>query len=612
MPHLFLFTIGPVQSFIEQARRTRDLFAGSAILSDLIREGISVIEKDPDGLLIFPVGEGASLPNRFVVRLEGKTDSQIKEIADQCKQAVTSKWQKLSEDAFKKAAFTSIRGNPRHAADAQIEDFLNIHWAAVDITHFASYTEAYIALESRLGSAKNVRQFEQFSYNGLGEQGKKCHLDGERNALFFGVDVKVEKPGFWNADAFKFQHDNPKKNPRVGPTEGLSALGLTKRYYKSGKKDSKFPSTAGIALLEEISALKEMKEGTTALKAWNNFRCEFWNEGEEFDEQLYYAENLTEDYFDKHGLGQLKCKLPKLRQYQARFADKLKTRYYALVLFDGDQMGKWLSGEKLEKGTDREAFHKKFSELLGTFAKTAQQIVSEEQRNGATVYAGGDDFLGFVNIHRLFEVMAKLRKEYKIKIDQKLENEKEEDEKFTFSAGIVIAHYKTPLSEVLKMTRRVEQKAKQQGRRNAFCITTIKHSGEIQETVMKWGKGEATTQNWESLQKMVGYLVPEKDEETAKFSPKFIQSLSTELMELGKSMNPETLEKIVTAESKRLLKRAKASGTSKEMVEGATNTLVEIWSATNDEKLSLEDKVQNFIHALQIIDFFTRKTNARR
>ncbi len=34
--YLFLFTIGPVQSFIAQARKTRDLYAGSAILGEII------------------------------------------------------------------------------------------------------------------------------------------------------------------------------------------------------------------------------------------------------------------------------------------------------------------------------------------------------------------------------------------------------------------------------------------------------------------------------------------------------------------------------------------------------------------------------------------------
>ncbi len=31
--HLFLFTLGPVQSFIAQARKTQDLYAGSETLS---------------------------------------------------------------------------------------------------------------------------------------------------------------------------------------------------------------------------------------------------------------------------------------------------------------------------------------------------------------------------------------------------------------------------------------------------------------------------------------------------------------------------------------------------------------------------------------------------
>ncbi|NPA53826.1 MAG: hypothetical protein GXO21_04085 [Aquificae bacterium] len=36
--YLFIFTITPVQSFIAQARKTRDLHAGSRILSELIKK----------------------------------------------------------------------------------------------------------------------------------------------------------------------------------------------------------------------------------------------------------------------------------------------------------------------------------------------------------------------------------------------------------------------------------------------------------------------------------------------------------------------------------------------------------------------------------------------
>ena len=37
--HLLLVTIGPVQEFIAQARRTRDLWYGSHLLSELARAG---------------------------------------------------------------------------------------------------------------------------------------------------------------------------------------------------------------------------------------------------------------------------------------------------------------------------------------------------------------------------------------------------------------------------------------------------------------------------------------------------------------------------------------------------------------------------------------------
>ena len=55
--YLFIFTIGPVQSFIAQARKTQDLYAGSQLLSDLIRYAVETArQKSAEGEfeLIFP------------------------------------------------------------------------------------------------------------------------------------------------------------------------------------------------------------------------------------------------------------------------------------------------------------------------------------------------------------------------------------------------------------------------------------------------------------------------------------------------------------------------------------------------------------------------------
>lgn len=52
---LFLFTIGPVRSFIARARKTQDLYAGSFLLSHLSDIAINKLNMLTDScVLIFP------------------------------------------------------------------------------------------------------------------------------------------------------------------------------------------------------------------------------------------------------------------------------------------------------------------------------------------------------------------------------------------------------------------------------------------------------------------------------------------------------------------------------------------------------------------------------
>ena len=64
--HLFLFTIGPVQSFIAQARKTQDLYAGSRILSDLIEFALQKVGEEH---IIYPAKTVPSKPNRFIAKV---------------------------------------------------------------------------------------------------------------------------------------------------------------------------------------------------------------------------------------------------------------------------------------------------------------------------------------------------------------------------------------------------------------------------------------------------------------------------------------------------------------------------------------------------------------
>ena len=56
MTFLFIATIGPVQPFIASARRTRDLYVGSTLLSELSKAAANAIFKEEKDMhnLIFP------------------------------------------------------------------------------------------------------------------------------------------------------------------------------------------------------------------------------------------------------------------------------------------------------------------------------------------------------------------------------------------------------------------------------------------------------------------------------------------------------------------------------------------------------------------------------
>jgi CRISPR-associated protein Cmr2 len=612
--HLFLFTIGPVQSFIAQARKTQDLYAGSQILSRLVKAAIKEVPNWKDKV-VFPIlndeNENQSLPNRFVAIVE-KPENELKQLGVDIEKKVRAEFNIIADKSL------DSRAKP-NGFDEQINRHLDIHWA-FHLLDKSNYKKSYSEIESLLGSVKNVRPFEQFG-NGLGEAGRKCSLDGENNALFFGAirctrAKKIQSDGENNALFFgrtqpsltiKSQRENAVmiKGFLTDEKEGLSAVSFVKRY---GVKTNSFPSTAEITVDYDKQQLKAEKllafecleklfgnerdviEACTKMvnNQWIK-KCHIkelsnednWNN--QFDYQQLFEENLREKYIPN------KEQLRLAKILQKKLASSFKTKYYAVIMFDGDKMGKLLSENASL------SFHPKFSEYLANFAKVARGIVN---KHGQTVYAGGDDFLGFVNLHCLFDRMIELREAFDKEINENIN----QGQKLTFSAGIVIAHYKMPLAEVLKTVRKVEKKAKNDGDRNAFCITAMKHSGEIQETVMKWGDDNA---NWKALQYITKQLID------GVFSNKFITNLTVELYQLaGLELNKIGISNdAIFTEFKRLTKRALIEKSDKVTNENNIKLLVEQLELLYRNSRKTNEKTKNFIHALQIADFLSRKIN---
>lgn len=209
--------------------------------------------------------------------------------------------------------------------------------------------------------------------------------------------------------------------------------------------------------------------------------------------------------------------------------------YYALLLMDGDQMGKILSGdsdcaisfvesfhpdvksgfEKMandcpkikEYGSSKRPVspnrHMAISAALSNFSIRVVPFVVEKEHAGRLIYSGGDDVLAMLPVADLIKCATRLRTAYNgscgpdtineetLKTSKGFAKFKGEvmhmmGQKATVSCGAVIVHHLTPLNYAIRKLRESEKRAKNDGGRNAFSLTVLKRSGGDLCITMKW------------------------------------------------------------------------------------------------------------------------------
>lgn len=586
--HIFLFTLSPVQSFIAQARKTQDLYAGSRILSELTKTAAIEATKNQGINLVFPKNtEGvASFPNRFIGIINDDS-KDLQTIGHAIEKVVIDTFKGFANDALKKVHYQNDVPN---GFKEQIDNHLDINWLFQPIDEKnGGYEKAYQEAESIMGALKNVRIIE----NDFVEAGRKCSLDGELNALFFG---KGTNPNYLRTNKAKIVE----QGARLNANEGLSAISLVKRTYEA----QKFPSTAAVSLsfhIEHLDVVQKINYGI--------YKSFF---SDRFDEQLCYKENLTQKYLEQNGYKDIldKCSLAKLQELRSNaFGDKELQKYYAIIAFDGDKMGELLSGERCKtKPTNLADFQGMVSQLLRDFADS---VTNEEAKNYVwegnvkphVIYAGGDDFLGFVNLHDLFEVVETLRIQFDEQVNKALKEDLETDKPFTFSMGIALAHYKTPLSIVLKTARDMEKLAKQEdkGNRDAFAIAALKHSGDSHEAYFNW---ELTTDNklpkWNAFKELVKSFQDDCSET-------FVRSLDREFYYLQNSDGDIANPKMVETELFRLAAKSLHEGKKDKDALKLKDT---VWTFFKKEDKTTHESIAagNGMEAVKVALFLKRET----
>jgi len=587
--YLFLFTINPVQSFIAQARKTRDLYNGSRLLTDLIKYAVMEIEPfEP----IFPAKGLGSYPNRFISIIEAENDDEMRKYGNNLKSKVQNKFEELSLLAVKETR-VDVKKLPSNFYE-QIKKQFSIQWVAIPYSE-ENYNQQFIEIESLLGAIKNIRNFEQ-----LEETGRKCSICGERNTIFYqnGNESKfVLKPNW------ELLTEEEKKiiteynqyligiNEPFESSEGLCAVCFTKRFYQN----KEFPSTAEIALKDSINRLAKNKSISEKI---NKYKEIF---GKDFDYQLFYEHNLTEKYFKKQNIevSLVKKAKEKIQNIIEQIPNNVRlTTYYALIIFDGDSMGKWLSGVNLKEGTNLYEFHKDLTDALGKFAEETKKIVTDEK--GKIVYAGGEDFLAFINLNYLFDILIMLREKFDELVNQKITCKKE-NTNLSFSAGVIVAFYKTPLSEVLRRARKLEKDAKDiDDDKNGLAIAVLKHSGEINEAIIKWSYDNSITGSVKTIKELTNHLAADF------INNKFIKGLIEEFRRFPSKKKQDDFNDMMDVELKRLIKNSITDKSmSKEDKLKIANNLA--------HKLMLFYKnckeIGNLFSLLNISDFIARHLN---
>jgi len=566
MAHLLIVTLGPIQDFIAAARRTRDLWFGSWLLSELSKATAQSIARECGfEALVFPGDAAAtSVANKIVVRVPGGKEPAA--VAERGKAGMRARLEALREEAFEK-----IRPlDPLHFEDEnarlQVADLIEFSWVSAPEHGENGYADARRRAESLLSARKNTRLWTEVTW---GAEVPKSSIDGERESVLHEKLFDAVAKGEITAEEVR-------KGYGVGPTERLCGIGLLKRHgvRKHERHGHRFLSTGHLAAWPLYGRTKGADDPALAA-AWSRYLDALKKGGVDLREQkivqgpgwthpvfglydgsLFFENRLAELFEEAAPAADKATRQEGLRVARNALSDVLRQLgagtplpYYAILMADGDHMGKAI--ERQDSFQD----HRNLSKALDRFAQSVRGIV-ERNHGGELVYAGGDDVLAFVPLHRAVACAQDLAKAFGEELTGFSINK--DGGTPTLSAGIGVSHFLDPLRGALELARKAEKLAKVE--RNSLAVIVDKRSGPPVEVKGIWGALDERLKDYVMLHR--ADQVPD--------------GAAYELRELGRLLNVtgestaverENLAKLVRKEAERILKRKQPQHGEKETID---------------------------------------------
>ena len=475
--HLLLISLGPVQDFIAAARRCRDLWFGSWLLSELSKAAagaVAHVAHDKAESLVFPsVQSLADLAPNSSLNVANKILAVVDDPAGAARaaqEAASRRLRDICEQSFAQVGRNDLVDWTR--ARAQITDLLEFYWVSVPQSGEGSWKQDRNRVEALMAARKNTRTFSPVTWGGALD---KSSLDGQRESVVSAALDEAKKDGARG-------HLQLRRWVGIRPGENLCGVGLMKRHGGSLARQGIF-STSHVAALPILERLQ--KADTEPLERYVDALRQAGIETDDLgyvdpphpvfgrlDGHILFAERLVDVLPKEH----LEEATRALRSFLASIHVSQPSPYYALLLADGDRMGQAIDA------CDTRKKHRSLSSELARFAREAGAIV--KSHGGSLVYAGGDDVMALIGVHRavacaraLADCFARLMKDFSYSKDGVTTLP-------TLSVGIGVAHHIQPLSDTLDLARRAERAAKVH--RNALAVVVSKRSGSDMVVSGSW------------------------------------------------------------------------------------------------------------------------------
>ncbi len=579
---LISIALGPVQDFIAAARRTRDLWYGSHLLSE-ISKAAALAVYTAGGILIFPAPDNPNKnlqPERDInianiILAELPEGVEPKKVRKAAYNAAKERWDSCAKYAKEQAKGYIVA----ERCDEQLKDVLEFYTVWMPLAGDKTYKNTRRDLMRLLNGRKACRSFIQpKGYPGV----PKSSLDGMRETVFddpANISLALEELGKLSPDTRKLY-----RRLRLSRGEQLDIVGLTKRLggglkgYPSVSRIAANPWLRGIPAdnsdFKELLALCEKLKVKGLLipipkdKAphYRHFPYEgtvlYRNRHKELEKEAWENEMSSEFSSIFKQLSEV------VKRLEKTFGEP--NPYLAILAADGDHMGSVISNiNSAEK-------HREFSRQLSRFAGSAKSIV--ENNNGALVYSGGDDVLAFLPLDTCVDCAEELRK----KFAELLHNWEDDNKKSpTLSVGLAIGHFMEPLEDLLAWGREAEKNAKDPDR-NALAIHLHTRAGAPISFKKSWKDNPH-----EQLEKWVQLHTDNKISDKAAFDLRDISHIYKDWPKDTKAQK-DALASAIKAHAALVLRRKEDSTDKSKGIKKIKDLLQDIKCADDVKKLANE------------------------